>query len=212
MENVTLPQQIAVPNPQPERNKPKIFPIIVTVVVLLGLGFVMLSTVRQRPVPTQPAQVNTVPPSATPTVIPRPVLGTMTMKTKDSLLRYPAGKPVTIIIQANSAGKRIVAYDAILGYDSQGFSYDSSKSLPADFQVYPFDRKSYISFSGIRSIQSKTLDEWTSYPLIEVIMMPKKTGKYVFELSPQGGETSKLVDDKNQIVYPKTMELHLEIY
>lgn len=209
MDTTPVPYQPEVP-----QRKNNIFPLTVLVVVVASLGLFIIVSVRQRMTPANTSLQRQVTPgpSLTPTLIPHPVLGSMTMQTKDGQLRYQLGRPVSVIIQASSEGKHIVGYDAILKYDNAGFTYESSKSLSSDFQLYSYDRKTYIAFSGIRALQSKALDSWASYQLLEVVMTPKKKGSYVFELSPVGREVSKLVDDKDQIVYPKTMELHLEIY
>jgi hypothetical protein len=192
----------------------KLLPIIAVAVMAICIGALIVMTLINRsgsglitvpPVPTAG-------PSVTPTLIPHPTLGSMTMKTKDGLTKYQVGHPVTLVIQADSEGKSIVGYDAIMSYDNTGFSYGGGTSLSQDFKLYAYDRKTYVAFSGIRSLQSNKLDAWSSFPLIEVVMMPKSKGNYTFELSPEGREASKLVDDKAQVVYPKTTELHLEIY
>lgn len=190
-----------------------LLPIAAIAVIIICLGTLLAMTVlnRSRSVITVPP-VPTAGPSLAPTMIPRPTLGSMTMKTKDAATRYQVGRPVSIIIQASSDGSSIVAYDAILSYDNTGFTLGGSTSLAPDFKMFAFDRKTYISFSAVRSLQSTKLDAWSNFPLIEVALVPKAKGSYTFKLSPEGKETSKLVTDKNQAVYPKTTELHLEIY
>ena len=208
--NSPLPPLQGMTVTQVGERKNKMIPIYITLVVLLILGvFAVSSSLQKRGPAFNPGKLR---PSIPPTLIPYPTQGAMMMKTKDGEKRYAVGSPVTVVIQANSEGKRIVGYDAILSYDNKGFSYQSSKSLSPDFQLYAYDRKTYVSFSGIRSLQSTSIDSWTSYPLLEVVLMPKQKGSYAFELSPEGKETSKLVDDKAQVVYPKTEQLLLEIY
>lgn len=196
--------------PDPKNNR--LIPVFIAAVVLLCLGvMIAMSAVKKNSTPGV-SSAPTAGPSPTPTLIPHPTLGTMTMTTKDGQTRYRAGSPVTLIITASSEGKNIVGYDAILSYEAAGFTFQKAVSLPKDFQLYSYDRKTYVSFSGIRSLQSKVADTWSNYPLLEVTMTAKKSGKYTFELSPEGREVSKLVDDKAQVVYPKTVALHLEIY
>jgi len=189
-------------------------------IVLLGIAFVLLIAISivvifsnnskkdqiQKAKPTLDGMI------VTPTLIPHPVLGSMTMSTEIKESRLSIKKPVSLIVAAVSEGKNIVGYDTIISYDKEAFSYTGAQSLLSDFTVYPYERPTHVAISAIKSLQSNTVTSWDNTPVLRVTFQPKKTGTYTFYLSPKGPEASKMMDDKAQATYPETSKLVLDIY
>lgn len=195
-------------------NKRKILIIgSLVLLVLLGIGMFIFKEKTVTNI-TQPISTdfNRLQPTITPTLIPYPVLGSMTVQTKVGLKRLPNNKEFVLVVDASSEGKNIVGYDIILSFDKSAFTYVRTISSMPDFNVFSYERPTYISLSAIKSLQNNKIVSWNNQPLVEMVFVPKKTGTFVFTLSPEGKETSKLVDDTAQVVYPKTDKLELEIY
>ncbi|PIY69312.1 hypothetical protein COY90_01255 [Candidatus Roizmanbacteria bacterium CG_4_10_14_0_8_um_filter_39_9] len=197
---------------QPNNSK-QIF-IIVGVFLLLILAGIILST-RSTKEKTPEAVLPTISvkrtPTTVPTLIPYPTLGSMRLSTKDGAASYSVNSPVVIVLKATSDGKNIVSYDGIVSYDKQGFVYKNATSNIADFSVVPFDRGNYVAVSGIKSTVDNNMPVWSDTTLAEIEFMATKAGTYSFSLDPKGNDTSKLVDDMGQPVYPESSQLQLEI-
>ena len=94
-------------------------------------------------------------------------------------------------------------------YDKTAFDFVKATSLMDDFKVYSYDRPTYVSLSAIKSLQDNNVTTWNNQSLSELTFQPKKTGTYIFSLTAVGKETSKLVDEKTETIYPSTRQLQL---
>lgn len=148
----------------------------------------------------------------TATLIPYPTQGVMTVYYEGEKRKFPVKDPITLKIKASSEGKAVVGYDIILSYDTEAFSVVSAQSLLQSFSLRSFKRPSYLSLSGFRSLQDNDKKPWKNKAIAQVVLQPKKAGTFELSLTPQGSETSKLVDDSSQVIYPKTGKLQLDIY
>lgn len=190
--------------------------LIIGSMVLLILLVILMLVFQKKP-PTKTEELSStvssrVQSTPIPTLIPHPTLGSMTISAVGGVIRFPNNKELSVLISSSSEGKNIVAYDAILSFDKSAFTYVKTASQMSDFNVFSYERPTYLSMSAIKSLQNNKSTPWNKQPLVEVVFKPKKTGTYIFMLSPMGKETSKLVDDKANVVYPKTDKLELEIY
>lgn len=188
--------------------------IIVGVFLLLILAGIILSTrVKKENMPevVLPTIAVKRAPTTVPTLIPYPTLGSMRLSTKDGAASYSVNSPVVIVLKATSDGKNIIGYDGIISYNKEGFTYKSAVSKITDFSVVPFDRETYVAVSGIKSTVDNNMPVWSDTTLAEIEFMATKAGMYSFSLDPRGNDTSKLVDDVGQPVYPKSIQLQLEI-
>jgi hypothetical protein len=182
--------------------------VIIALILLVVLGAFAFFTAKQNKStkPVRPARMTVTIPSVT----PRPVLGSMTVSS--SVTRYSKDSPVTIKIQASSEGRQIVGYDAVVTYDKSAFDFVKALSLMDDFRIYSYNRPTHVSLSAIKSLQNKRVDVWNNQTLAELTFQPKKTGAYTFSLAPVGKESSKLIDENAQAIYPKVAQLQLEVY
>jgi len=211
-----LPQSVMTPVAEnKQRSGNKIMPILAIVILLMIIGAVIIATSigkKQNTSEDISAVVPTSVPTATPTLIPYPTLGSMAISTKEGTNRYQVDSSVNVILSATSDGKNIVTYDGIISYDKSAFSYVKAESIDADYKVFAYDRPTHVSLSGVKMIQDNTVSSWSNTPIVEVEFKALKKGSYVFDLAPVGKETSKLVDDKGQVVYPQSSPVKLEIY
>lgn len=181
--------------------------------VLLGVSMFIF---QQKPVVKTdkpiPTSFNRFQPSTAPTLIPHPTLGSMRFYSMGGIKRFSKGKEFSLLVQASSQGKNIVGYDAIVSYDKKHFTYVRTVSKLPEFNVFSYERPAYLSLSAIKSLQDTKVTSWINQDLVELVFQPNTIGKYSFLLIPMGKETSKLVDDKAQVVYPATEKLEVEIY
>jgi len=199
----------------PKKSKNKVVIIFLFIILIVLAGIMVWSGERKKNSIQKQADIMVSPvlfPSITPTLIPYPTLGSMRLSTKDNEKRYKKNTQFTLILSARSQGKSIVGYDGVIGYEKQGFEFIKATSMLPEFKIYPFNRPTHLSVSGVKSLQNNSTTTWDDTVLIEVEFQAKQPGTYVFTLTPQGKETSKLVDDKAQVTYPTTGKLQLEIY
>ena len=91
-----------------------------------------------KPTSTNSTNSNQLQPTATPTLIPHPVLGSMTIQNKTGTKRLLNDKEFSVIISATSEGENIVGYDAILSFDKNAFTYVKTTSLLPEFKVFSY--------------------------------------------------------------------------
>jgi len=200
----------AMPPPQTiqveKKRSPAMVIIALILVVILGI-FIYISTQKKTPTSIRPNRVT----STIPTVTPRPIVGSMTISSSGGI-RFSKNSAVTLQIKASSEGRQVVGYDVVVTYDKTAFDFVKATSLMDDFKVYSYDRPTYVSLSAIKSLQDNNVTTWNNQSLSELTFQPKKTGTYIFSLTSVGKETSKLVDEKAETIYPSTGQLQLEVY
>lgn len=183
---------------------------VLALVTILGMGKKKGADTAVSPAVTNPTSRQVAVP--TPTLIPYPSGGSYSLKTSDGQLRYPVNSTIKVILTANSQGKFIVGYDAVLRYSRSGFAYMKTTSLLTDYQIFAKDNHGSIGVSGVKALTSSTSGVMENVPLLEFEFTAAQKGSYSFVLRQKGSEANKLVDDKAQTTYPQTSKLQLEIY
>mgnify|MGYP001601606441 CR=1 FL=1 len=193
--------------PPPSSQRSPLFAIIALILLVILGVFVYFSTQKKTSAPIRPTRTT----STIPTVTPRPVIGAMTISSSGGV-RFSKSSPITLQVQASSQGRQVVGYDVVVTYDKTGFDFVKATSLMDDFKIYSYYRPTYVSLSAIKSLQDIKVATWDNQSLMELTFQPKKVGSYSFSLAPVGKETSKLVDEKAQAIYPSTGQLQLEVF
>lgn len=199
------------PSPAGGNRRPVIIAGLVVMLAVMAVFMVMNGKKDGKSTVPQSGNTATVP-VPTATLIPYPTQGVMTVYYDGEQRKFPMKDPITLKIKASSEGKAVVGYDIILSYDTEAFSVVSAQSLLQSFSLRSFKRPAYLSLSGFRSLQSGEMTPWKNKAIAQVVLQPKKAGTFELSLTPQGSETSKLVDEKSQVIYPKTGKLQLDIY
>jgi hypothetical protein len=127
--------------------------------------------------------------------------------------RFPKNQNVVLQIRANSDGKIIYGYDVLVDYDTMAFDLISATSRFPDFTLYKFPKDNYLALTVIQSVTSSKTYIFQDQTVAQLVFKPKKAGSFTFSINPaHGKEKTKLVDNKAQIIYPKTNNLTVEIY
>src|SRR5207247_765245 len=106
----------------------------------------------------------------------------------------------------------VVGFDILIKYDPEAFSFSSLSSLTSKYQVYKNLKDDYITMTGVQPPQNQERSLLNDTRLVELTVIPKKTGTYKFEIVPKfGKETTKFVDNKTKRYYPQTSDLTVNI-
>jgi hypothetical protein len=200
-------------NTTPEHTKFTRIMLLILAVVLLGAsigGYVIsqkIGTNKNGLSTTYNPQPTTSLP--TPTLIPYPVNGSITLRHTVGELRV--GDPVTLDIIATSGDNDVAGYDIVLTYDTAHFKQENITSSSQDFEVFTFKRSHYTSISATKKLTAKSTTQFANSTIISATFIPRTKGIYVFSLKPVGNESSKFVSETAAVTYPETQDISLEI-
>lgn len=139
-------------------------------------------------------------------------VGSITLKDKEDLRKYKVGKPIVLQFIADSGNYDVVGFDVLLQYDRNAFSLTSTQIALSGFRVFPRQEKDHLWLTGIQGPESNTRSVLKNESILNLTLLPKKTGSYTFTLLKKSGkETTKLVDIKTEILYPKTSSLKIQV-
>lgn len=188
-------------------NKKRVIQIIVLLVILVLIFILILRQV------IKPSSQISPQPSIIPTqkLKPHVVAGSLTLKTSNGLNRRSQATPITVDVLANSGGYDLVGYDLIIKHT--GFKLIKAESGVADFQIFTRPLSDQLIITGIKKLSSQSPQVFTEAKLLRLTFQPAAKGSYSVGIQTQSGkETTKFVDNKTSVYYPKTNSLPLEIY
>lgn len=123
---------------------------------------------------------------------------------------YKIGEVVNLTLIANSAGKKIVGYDAILFYDPLAFEFMEVKTVLPDFQIKSYARGGRLFLTAFQSTsyvnspifggEKKTETD----KIAGLSFKAKKTGLLNIDLlSSSGNEKTDFVSDQTEVLNPE---------
>jgi hypothetical protein len=121
---------------------------------------------------------------------------------------------IKIDVYAFSDKKDVLAYDLVIFYDKEGLDILKYQSENANFDVFGTkDEKSgklFLTFG--KKLQSKEPTILDNDKSASLVFKPKKTGNFFVKVVDKfNKETTKFVDINNNILYPETNEIYVNI-
>lgn len=172
---------------------------IITIAIVLAVlaSGVYLTAGRKQ---TKPTPVPTIMPTAAPTFVPVQK-GSLTLRNPAGDA-YAPGSSVAVSVYADSVGKNIVGYDAVVDYDPETTEFKSAKSMRPDFDVSAVTKGSQVYLTGTKKLASTDASVFASDQVAEMIFTVKKVGELSFKLvyTPGKTNTSNLITDTNENV------------
>lgn len=198
------------PNTEVQTNKPS--PMVIVggglILVLLVVFFILMRKpgTNQKIENTQNNQQAVVP-TAKPTVTR---FGKLDIST--STANVTDGQDVIVVISGDSMGKEIVGYDSLIVYDKSALTLQSAKSAIVDFTIFKFDRPSHLSLTAVKNLNSKTPTVLNKTPMVELVFKAVKPGTFSIVLqSDIDKESTKMVDEKTNILYPNLSSVMITV-
>lgn len=166
--------------------------------------------------------INTMMPRRTRPVVPVRK-GSLTLSVKNVKVSYKVGEVITVIVSADSDGRSISGYDAVLSYDSSKVTFSKVKNLRDDFQT--FVKKGVVSpvtLTGVKKLDASEVSVFSGTPLAEVSFIVK-TGAFIdtssihpsaeFNLGfiPGSTQDSNLIDEISEDVLGKVAGVTMTI-
>ena len=180
-------------------------------VILIALILIMRTGYDMSFVPD--SFVNTMMPRRNPPVMPVKK-GTLTLSDKNMKTSYKTGEVITVVVSADSDGRSISGYDAVLTYDSSKVSFSRVKNLRDDFQT--FVKKGTVSpvtLTGVKKLDASRESVFFQTPLAEFSFIVKAgilsttvtNAPATFNLGfvPGSTQDSNLIDELSEDVLGK---------
>lgn len=198
------------PNTEVQTNKPSPMVFIggglVLVLLLIFFVFLRKPSMNQNTENTQNNQQAVVS-TAKPTIAR---LGGLDISS--SLTNITSGQDVTVVISGDSMEKEIVGYDCLVTYDKSALTLQSTKSIITDFSLFKFDRPSHLSITSVKNLNSKTPTVLNNTPMAELVFKATKPGTFSIEIKSEiGKESTKIVDEKTNVLYPNLSSVMITV-
>lgn len=149
-------------------------------------------------------------PIPTPSLIPYPVRGSLSIKEIGNT-PHIVGTPITFAIIATSGKDTVAGYDVVISYDMSAFENQLIQNKLNSFKIYTFKRAKHISVSATKDLSVTEAVRMSNVSILSLSFLPKQKGTYVFSLKPVGNESSKFVSEAAAVTYPETSDISLEI-
>lgn len=144
-------------------------------------------------------------------LIPSTRDGSYQIGLKDSTT-VKVGQPVKLLINADSKGKDIVAFDVILNYDTAALTMSKAVSSVAGFSVFQKDIAGSVAITAFKGPEKTEKTVFQSTQVLEISVTPKKIGLHKIALQPNmGNATAKMVDVKTTVLYPTVNSVTLNV-
>lgn len=198
-----------------------LFSLIIGIFVILIVALLIMRTSYDMSL-VPDSFINTMMPRRTRPVVPVRK-GTLTLSVKNVKVSYKAGEVITVIVSADSDGRSISGYDAVLSYDSSKVTFSKVKNLRDDFQT--FVKKGVVSpvtLTGVKKLDASEVSVFSGTPLAEVSFIVK-TGALIdtssihpsaeFNLGfiPGSTQDSNLIDEISEDVLGKVAGVTITI-
>ena len=173
----------------------KIILYIVVFVVCFGLAIYLFSegTYKRTPVNSQ-AQAQASAPAP---------LTAAWMKVSGTENAYTVGQTINLVVYADSNKMPVTGYDLLFSYDPAYLKVEKVTSLDPTIDVFTFNNPQYISVTGTKKLSISALSAFANTQILSVQFLAKKAGQTPVAIAPQmGRETTKMVDDKANIITP----------
>jgi hypothetical protein len=121
---------------------------------------------------------------------------------------------IKIDVYAFSDKKDVLAYDLVIFYDKEGLDILKYQSENANFDVFGTkdekNGKLFLTFG--KKLQSKEPTILDNDKIASLVFKSKKTGNFFVKVIDKfNKETTKFVDINNNILYPETNEIYVNI-
>jgi len=207
METESVPVNNA---PIQEQKKTKTLPItlIISVIVLLLVIVVIRNPLKKSSIITPTIPVK----KASPTPVKKTTsAGSFTLKTSDGLLKKNLGESFTINVLADSKSADIVGYDLLIDVDASKIEIGSMDSILTDFSLYKTIIAGKISITGVKKLNSNSINVLNNQPIVSLTFKPKVKGNSTISIvKERGKEVTEMIDKSTKIYYPEISSINIE--
>lgn len=203
MDNAKVTEQIQTPK------KNFLIPLLIALVLVAVFGLVLLiKKDRQQPIAASTEKEEL-------TQVAGVSEGTKEGSLKlsaDNIENNVVGKPFTVTVKASSNGRFIVAFDALIRYDTSAFSLSSLSTTVAGFSATSDDSKGYLNITSSTSPQAAVTPVFKDTSVLKLTLVPRRTGNYNISLIDRVDSSStKLIDNNTGILLPQTGSLNVTV-
>ncbi len=122
------------------------------------------------------------------------------------------GETFSVELQSFSGGRDVTGYDILFSYDRDQFELVSVTSALSQYQVYQYERGSYITITGIKKLEENNPIVFDQTKLVKIEMRAKKEGAGTISiLSESGKEKTQFVDSQVNPYVPQSGKLIVEM-
>lgn len=182
---------------------------IAVILALGGIGLLLVLNMKKNQLLTvnsPQSTVNRLPSTDTsPSPLPKPIAGSFMLQVQGGKSEGTVGKPLVLVLLADSNNADITGYDALLQFDVKNFEVSDVHSIVTDFGLMQYVKEGNLIITGIKNIGTPTAHIWKNQEIATVSLVPKTKGSYTFSLVKDVGKrTTKFVDINTKLIYPET--------
>jgi len=186
--------------------------LVVFLAAFIGTGIFLLISNKPK---TSKEKISTARvdfPEESTFVIPATDNVIMTLDTDLSGNQVKVGDMIELNLFADSNGKNIVGYDAVLYYDSLAFDFFKGITKLPDYKIFTYKKGHYFTITGLKKLQSAPSPMTKANKLATLTFKATKAGKFEFSLK-QSNEKDKtdLVTDKTEVLVPTLNKMTVEV-
>lgn len=124
----------------------------------------------------------------------------MELSTEDGRTDYNVGETISILVKGDSSGNDTSGYDVLMNYNQDMTELVEVQSHRSDFQVFSYKHPTYISITGVKTLEAQGQNILHEDPLISVRFKALKSGPLNVQLIEQyGKERSQMVDSQGKV-------------
>jgi hypothetical protein len=220
MESIETPPQLQRQQANSIQYESKQYAVIAlgAILILFIIFLVFLATKREKTTIQSKAngeQTEMITRVSKPVSSPTPMIYDVTMELtkKDGLITHRFGQELVIILTADSKGRDVTGYDALVGFDTSKVQLKSVKSLVSDMTIYKYEKDNMVQITGTKSLSSTSLVFFNRTPILEYTFQPIQQGTAIFEIiDVKGKAKSQIVDSRSVpvLVTPSKFEITIQ--
>ena len=182
--------------------------LIVLVLIVAVLSVLLFQKNRNLPSAASTSNVeNEVIEAPVQTGIAEGVFGLSTASQSASI-----GVPIVIVLKADSNGRGVVGYDAIVQYDVTAFTLGEVKSTVAGFTAIASSRKNYLEVTSFKDSASTVAPVFKDTDILTVTLTPLKAGVFNVDLLDEiESSNTKYIDSETKVYVPQVDDLTVTV-
>lgn len=128
--------------------------------------------------------------------------GVFSVNTSDQVASV--GVPMKVLVKADSSGRAVVGFDAILKYDVEAFTLGEVKSSLTGFTAIASSRKNFLEVTSFKDLVSSVAPVFNNTEVLEVTLTPLKAGIFTVDLIDEvGSSNTKYIDGNTEVFIPQ---------
>lgn len=194
------------------QNNNKIFVYILIIFFAVFVGSGVFLVMNNKKINNKEQAATTAIVKQKDTVIPTSMSTKGFINLKNNSVDNKVSNPLNLKLTIDSNGENVTAFDTVISYDQVSFDFIKADSIDPNFKVYSYKKDNHLTLTVVKTGLSTDKSIFKNEEIIKLVFQPKAKGSFTFTiLSSFEKETTKLVNEKTEVIYPGTNEVKITI-